>query len=646
VLLKFNAYPCNFALFFLHAGGCNEFKFGSFAMKLSLRRSSFLVLVVFALFAVSVPAHAQVTESVLYSFCSQTSCADGSFPSGVVIGTDGNLYGLAEEGGTNNKGAFFQLTPAGKYTVLYSFCSQTGCPDGTYLQNGLLVAPGNTFYGTTLQGGDNNNGTLFKITSAGALTTLYTFCSAGGSCLDGSSPEGGVILGSDDNLYGTTGAGGTNAGGEPGGGGTVFQFNLSTSKLTTIYNFCSQASCADGIHPNGLLQGNDSALYGTTQDGGGSLESGTIFRVTTGGDFTSLASLCPTGSSCTDGEQTFATLLEDGSGNFFGTALEGGNSSSAGTIFEYTSTGTLDTLYSFCPATGCADGEFPFSGLTKGSDGNYYGTTDSGGANSRGEFYEITPAGVYTALYGFCGEGGSACTDGNGPTAPPAAAANGVFYGTTQGGGANNSGTVYKIVTGASTTSTTTTFDAAPNPATVGVPVKLTATVSGASGTPTGTVNFTVNGTVVGTGTLSDGVATATVATNGIAPATYPVVANYLGNSTYNKSSSTVLDVVLNKAPTTTTLSASPSSVTPPAKVTLTATVIRSASEAGKATGTVTFYYGDTDLGSATLNTSGVATLTQSSSGIPAGTYAINARYNGDTYDSSSVSSAVNVMVE
>jgi len=195
----------------------------------------------------------------------------------------------------------------------------------------------------------------------------------------------------------------------------------------------------------------------------------------------------------------------------------------------------------------------------------------------------------------------------------------------------------------------TTTLTATPSSLSVGQSITLKATVTGSVGTPTGSVVFSADGETLASVPLnSSGVATLTASTNGIAPATYPVIATYPGNATYNPSASPKTNVTLTQAPTTTTLTASPTSVTPPADVTLTATVKRSATGAtGTPTGSVTFYAdGSTALATVKLNASGVATITASSNGYPANTYAVTAKYAGDASDSTSTSTAVNVTVK
>ncbi len=123
-----------------------------------------------------------------------------------VQGTDGNLYGTTVYGGAYDRGSIYKITLAGQLSTVYSFCSLPGCPDGEDLYGGLLLAADGNFYGVTMFGGTNNEGTVFKLTSGGQLTTLYNFCSMPG-CTDGWAPETTLIQATDGNLYGTTGTG-------------------------------------------------------------------------------------------------------------------------------------------------------------------------------------------------------------------------------------------------------------------------------------------------------------------------------------------------------------------------------------------------------------------------------------------------------
>jgi len=625
---------------------------------MKLRRYRTLVLSLAALIAFAIPAHAQTTytESVLYSFCGHggTNCTDGAYPAASLIqGTDGNFYGTTTGGGAYGEGEVFKITPSGNLTIVYSFCPAggTNCADGSQPHAQLLQIAGD-FYGTTTLGGANGGGTVFKLTPSGTHTILYNFCSQGGSgCTDGSVPQAALILGTDGNFYGTTLDGGAN------GDGTVFQLTPSGAH-TALYSFCSQGNCADGQNPESALVELNGIFYGTASGGGYNatygVTSGTAFSITSSGDFNLIYTYCQV-IDCIGDDGSVGTAPESGflllNGNFYGTS-EGGGPGTDGTVYEMSPTGTLTTLSSFYGT----DGESPVAGLTLGSDGNFYGTTLQGGTNGSGlgTAFNVTPSGTLTTLYNFCSTGGNLCTDGELPFAGLIQGIDGNFYGTTSGGGANTTvasstgyGTVYKITVNTTKANSTTALTATPNPAQVGQPVTLQTTVSGTNGTPTGTINFTVGSTSIGSAILnSAGVATYSASSNGIPPGTYPVVANYSGNAYYKSSASSAYNVVLNKAATATTLTASPNPVTPPASVTLAATVARSASgSTGEPSGTVTFYYGTIALGTASLNGSGQATFAASTKGIPAGKYAITAKYNGDASDVASTSAAVDVTV-
>jgi len=313
--------------------------------------------------------------TTLYSFCAQSECTDGEYPlGGLVQATDGNFYGTTQQGGANgNYGTVFQITTGGTLTTLYSFCAQTDCTDGSYPFAGLVQGTDGNFYGTTQQGGANGAGTVFKVSSTGALTTLYSFC-AQTDCTDGDAPYAGLAQGGDGNFYGTTQGGGAND------SGTVFKIT-SAGALTTLYSFCTQALCSDGSSPlGGLIQGANGDLYGTTQGGGANGSYGTVFQITKAGALTTLYSFCAQ-SGCTDGESPLATLTQATDGNFYGTTSEGGGSNACingcGTLFKVTAAGQLTTLHSFA----VADGYDPSGGLMQATNGILYGTTYGGGTD-------------------------------------------------------------------------------------------------------------------------------------------------------------------------------------------------------------------------------------------------------------------------
>jgi len=300
--------------------------------------------------------------------------ANGAEPlyGNLIQGTDGNNYGTTVRGGVYEQGTVFKVTPDGTLTALYSFCSQVNCTDGAEPFSRLVQAGGN-FYGTTAIGGANDGGTVFEITPAGQLTTLYSFCSQT-NCTDGAEPFSGLVQ-AGGNFYGTTVSGGAN------GRGTVFEITPA-GQLTTLYSFCSQTNCADGELPYaGLVQAGGN-FYGTTEYGGANAGrygfGGTVFRITPGGQLTTLYSFCSQ-TNCADGAEPLSSLVQAG-GNFYGTTVEGGANGFYGTIFEITPAGQLTTLHSFA----YTDGADPTAGLIQATDGNFYGTTEGGGANGRG----------------------------------------------------------------------------------------------------------------------------------------------------------------------------------------------------------------------------------------------------------------------
>jgi uncharacterized repeat protein (TIGR03803 family) len=334
------------------------------------------------------------------------------------------------------------LSPAQTLTTFYDFCAQPNCADGSLPHAGPVQGTDGNFYGTTSQGGPSY-GTVFKITPGGALTTLHSF-----SGTDGANSLAGLVQSNDGNFYGTTFNGGANndpscvAGGFV-GCGTVFKVTPG-GNFTTVYNFCSQQYCLDGSNPVGaLVHGTDGNLYGTS----GGQTGGTFYKITPGGRLTTLYNFCSQ-LNCADGEYPL-TLVQGADGNFYGTTYAGGTSNNCtsqgsmgcGTVFKITPQGTLATLYSFDNAHGC----YPEAGLVEGTDGNFYGTTDGCGAHAGGTVFKITPAGTLTILYSFCSQ--TNCTDGHGPYGELVQATDGNFYGTTVAGGSTSPGygTIFKI---------------------------------------------------------------------------------------------------------------------------------------------------------------------------------------------------------
>lgn len=310
--------------------------------------------------------------TVLTSFIGYPT--NGNNPEAALVGgTNGNYYGTTFSGGTEaicsgGCGTVFKITSTGRLTTLHSF----DYDDGQNPSAGLVQATNGSFYGTTYGGGaPNYDGTVFKITPSGTLTTLHSF--AGGS--DGESPWGSLVQVTNGNLYGTTIYGG--GGGCPGGYGCGTVFKITPAgKLTILHSFGG----SDGEAPIGaLLQATNGKLYGTTS-GGGANSDGTIFKITLAGTLTPLHTF----SYWIDGSQPYGGLIQATDGNLYGTTLYGGPYGS-GTIFKITPGGMLTTLHSFNGTDGAAP-----NALLQGTDGNFYGTTMQGGSNGDGTFFSLS----------------------------------------------------------------------------------------------------------------------------------------------------------------------------------------------------------------------------------------------------------------
>ncbi len=366
------------------------------------------------------------TAGAFTSLCSfPGGGGDGALPRAALFqDTNGLLYGTAFWGGTNGDGAVFQITTSGTLTPLYSF---TGMADGGLPQGQLVQGADGDLYGTTgnyssLSSGSNVSayGTVFKMTAAGALTTLYSF--KDGS--DGGSPHAGVIQGVDGNFYGTTVLGGS-------GYGTIFRITPA-GVFTNLHSFTGGS---DGASPwAALVQAGDTNLYGTAPAGGTGY--GTLFKITPKGVFTMIRQFSSGNSSA-----PYAPLALGADGSLYG--CTSGESGGCGTIFKLTPPNAYSLLYTF---TNGNDGEYPMGGLVQGTDGTFYGTSSVGGSNGSGVLFRVTTSGLFQSLYSFSATGSYGFNqDGAGPAAALVQAADGSFYGTTKAGGQYGSGTVFRL---------------------------------------------------------------------------------------------------------------------------------------------------------------------------------------------------------
>jgi len=317
--------------------------------------------------------------TTIYSFCALSECADGEYPSGLIQATDGNLYGTTSAGGAFAGGTVFTMTLSGTLTTLYSFCALSDCADGQSPGAALVQGVSGNLYGTTTAGGANpgpdgtGGGTVFKITSGGTLTTLYSFCSRGAECTDGTAPSG-LVQAANGDFYGAAHSFGAHF------QGTIFSITPGGT-LTTLHSFGSQSD--DGSNPQGLVAAVGGELYGTTRLGGAN-SLGTVFSLTPSGTLTTLYSFCAL-SDCADGSKPQAALIQASDRNLYGTTYTGGVDDLDGAVFKITAGGTLTTLHHFDGK----DGYMPDAPVVQDTNGSLYGTTQKGGPMGSGGYGTI-----------------------------------------------------------------------------------------------------------------------------------------------------------------------------------------------------------------------------------------------------------------
>lgn len=331
------------------------------------------------------------------------------------------------------------------YTVLYEFDNNSINPS-----SGLITDAAGNVYGTTLHGGHNNFGSVYELSPTTGYHLLYAFSFSGPG---GISPQGNLVFDSDGNLYGTTLSGGANKT-ACGGRGCGVVFKLSPSQggglwtETVLYNFCSQANCADGANPQaGVIFDSTGNLYGTTKNGGvncGPVGCGTVFELQNSQSGWTESVLYSFNGSAVDGTNPLGSLVFDGAGNLYGTAQ-------SFTVFQLSPTGNnwvFSVIYQFGQE---GDGVDPMAGLVFEATGNLYGTTALGGQFGFGTAFELTPSdsGSWTEMILWNFGGGS---DGSEPQSNLIFDTSGSLYGTTFAGGGTKGcngggcGTVFKLM--------------------------------------------------------------------------------------------------------------------------------------------------------------------------------------------------------
>lgn len=380
--------------------------------------------------ATAIPAPAQQPPgtpvfAVLHTF---TESPDGAAPGGGLVNdAAGNLYGTTVEGGLLDQGTVYEIDKTGAERVLYRF---RGGDDGYSPVGSLTFDPAGNLYGATVGGGSKSPevcdgygcGTIFELAKTGKQTVLHAFETGSGD--DGSEPEAGLVGDGAGYFYGTTILGGTFF-------GAVFRIDAAGREII-LHSF---NGTTDGAYPSAaLILDAAGSLYGTTTGSLGvasvtpaterdsSADYGTVFKLTATGQEIVLHTFTGT----PDGEFPTARLLRDQAGNLYGTTVEGGTGS-CGTVFKVTATGHETVLYNF---TCTPDGAYPYAGLVRDPAGNLYGTTSEGGAYDQGAVFELSPNGTERVLYSFTGG-----EDGGRPTADLLLDAAGNLYGTTSFGG-------------------------------------------------------------------------------------------------------------------------------------------------------------------------------------------------------------------
>ena len=385
-----------------------------------------------AIFATAVLAHAQ-TFSVLHNF---TAGADGAYPrASITIGPGGVLYGTAEYGGTHGNGTVFKLSQTNSNWVFSTLYDFAGGSDGAAPIGGVVIGPGGALYGTTQQGGPENDGTVF------ALTPPPTFCRSVTCSWDETIlhtftgvPDGiypwveNLIFDAAENIYGTTAGGGTHD------GGIVFELTPSGGGYTEsiLHNF---SGSPDGAYPfAGVTFDSAGSLYGTTGNGGTGrgcdFGCGTVYQLTpSGGGWQEnvLVSFNLQNASLDSGYYPYSQLVLDASGNLYGTTIYSGQIYLDGIVFKLTPSGggfTPSLLYPF--PSSCQ----PYGGVTMDSAGNFFGVcTVTRDAGSVFELTNCSQTCVLIDLHDFDGR------DGYMPYGAPTLDANGNLYGTTWYGG-------------------------------------------------------------------------------------------------------------------------------------------------------------------------------------------------------------------
>lgn len=386
--------------------------------------------------AIAVTCPTAVT--ILYSFTGgAANSSDGARPVGSLVqGSDDSLYGTTSlsgttTGGTTPGGVAFKITLSGQETLLQR---------DMFPSSALVLGSDGNFYGQTQGSGMNAVACIYELSPVGAESILATIAFADGQDIRSQTNMGGVIQGKAGEFYGIANL-------------SFEEYGVFVVTSPGVYSFVSGIG-SGSFSTASLVQTTDGLLYGTAV-GGGTYGMGTVFSVNPAatGQGKTIYSF---GASPGDGSAPGVPLIQGSDGNLYGTTATGGTPSTScpqgcGAVFKVTPAGAETVLYSF--GSSPADGRGPSGALVLASDGNFYGTTASGGStalsgmansncqNGCGTVYKITPSGIETVLYSF----GTTPDDGVGPIGALLQASDGNLYGATLAGGPANAGTVFKL---------------------------------------------------------------------------------------------------------------------------------------------------------------------------------------------------------
>jgi uncharacterized repeat protein (TIGR03803 family) len=414
--------------------------------------------------------------TTLVDFTGTTGTRKGSFPVGSLYLTGQVLFGVTQTGGANDLGTIFSVTTNGTWNLVTEFTGVTGNRRGAFPTAGVLLLADGALYGTTTNGGVNDEGTIYRLTLGGTYSLLREF-----SGPDGAQPEGGLLVGPDGALFGTTASGGVDD------AGTVFKVATTDGTAwvhTVIAEFSGESTPSPGASPQATLcTGPNGLMFGTTS-GGGPGGFGTIFSITSTGTFASVANFTtasgwrPSGGfvAAGDGTADLIAPIYSGGVNGYGTLLrlrasgtlvveaafgspqgnnpEGGLAQLGQGLFGVTRAGGANnrgTFFSHVPGFGTSllssftvqGGARPEGPLTLRQDGYFYGVAREGGATNRGGIVKLATDGTKSLLASFTSGTGPA--RGHAPRAPLASGTDGNLYGVTERGGANDQGTIFSV---------------------------------------------------------------------------------------------------------------------------------------------------------------------------------------------------------